>query len=578
MSEELETLESQVELDRFEKEWGEYGDLPERGGGGGKRPKNGPTKSQEASNAEENARLARERQVFAENQILEYIDETWDHFKKEDLPNKVAEYATWMEKASKQKDFKVDPDDIRIKSKLSGGSGGQNVQKNQTAVDITHKPTGLRVGSQSERSQLTNKQVALQILTLNIKSQLKLWKETSKEFRQKLMHPKESEKFETGFVPLPEGVTIDRLRGQVPPSEELTVMFNWEGDSDHKPKSVTVNGENFYLYPSVEYRVNFNSSQNGDVYMNPVDPKSGAPEVSDIPAALDRHLASVKGRQVSGINISAKSSDGEISKAIDKVQMGIERSLDTDRLRAFAQEYFESDLTNDLKTIKEALDLAPFQEGSRADQIIYRQAWLIFESEFYKRLDENGNIDNLKELMQDSLIQYMEQVKDILENRPTELINITDDPNSIVIHFDTIPTDPRYPNHGLIILTTYIPNRGWTIMAPIGDCPNFAAYMLKDFATGTNKENQASIFADSFQTAKESGVLNILNDGKTLLFKNLSDLNPYMAVFHSDDHTLKMALETLRVAGDPHMGENNFKFIIYKKDEVVPEMTTIDLT
>ena len=58
----------------------------------------------------------------------------------------------------------INPDDIKMDVFRAQGAGGQNVQKNSTAVRITHVPTGIVVAVQNERSQLQNKEVALKIL------------------------------------------------------------------------------------------------------------------------------------------------------------------------------------------------------------------------------------------------------------------------------------------------------------------------------------------------------------------------------------------------------------------------------
>lgn len=67
-----------------------------------------------------------------------------------------------------EKEFHLDPKDLKIETYHASGHGGQNVQKVETAVRITHLPSGATVTCQSERSQFQNKERALAIIRSRI--------------------------------------------------------------------------------------------------------------------------------------------------------------------------------------------------------------------------------------------------------------------------------------------------------------------------------------------------------------------------------------------------------------------------
>jgi peptide chain release factor 2 len=84
-------------------------------------------------------------------------------------------------------EIEVNPDDVRIDVFRSSGAGGQNVQKNSTAIRITHIPTGIVVTCQNERSQGRNRDSAMKVLESRL-LEIELLRQEEEKARLKGQH------------------------------------------------------------------------------------------------------------------------------------------------------------------------------------------------------------------------------------------------------------------------------------------------------------------------------------------------------------------------------------------------------
>ena len=100
-------------------------------------------------------------------------------------------------------DVEINPNDLQVDTYHSQGAGGQNVNKTESAVRITHIPTGIVVACQTEKSQIQNREIAMQMLRAKMYSTMleKQQEEIGNERRLKIGTGERSEKIRTYNYP-----------------------------------------------------------------------------------------------------------------------------------------------------------------------------------------------------------------------------------------------------------------------------------------------------------------------------------------------------------------------------------------
>jgi peptide chain release factor 1 len=136
-------------------------------------------------------------------------------------------------------DVRIDPKDLKIEAFGASGPGGQNVNRNYTAIRVTHKPSGLVVSCQDEKSQHRNKEKAMKILRSRLMdaAQNEQQQKIAKDRRSKVGTGERSEKIRTYNFPQSR-ITDHRLNESFHRMEAIL-----DGDLDALTEALTLRSQ-----------------------------------------------------------------------------------------------------------------------------------------------------------------------------------------------------------------------------------------------------------------------------------------------------------------------------------------------
>ncbi len=148
----------------------------DKGGGGGKSSGHKGKKTIHALKKQQRNQSAKHRRKDIEDSLKQVLG-NFPIMDNLDIHEKnIIRYCVWIEDNINEL-AALDPSDYMVTFTKSGGPGGQNVNKRETKVMIVHRPTNIRVESDQTRSQMQNKNLALEILRKRLQDHLGIWKE-----------------------------------------------------------------------------------------------------------------------------------------------------------------------------------------------------------------------------------------------------------------------------------------------------------------------------------------------------------------------------------------------------------------